>query len=342
METQEVFADKVPYHSIIFSASLVYKQRLKKSKAATLFKLLTIDCRTTSHRSFRMLKNATLLSRRILLSPIAGQDVRQMTTAVELARQRRSLQGRVAVITASTDGIGFAMAQRLAADGAHVVISSRNQKNVDAALEKLKNEGLSASGMVCHAGVKEDRHRLIESTAAEFGGFDILISNAAVNPDSGRLLKCTEQVWDKIFDVNVKASFFLAKEAIPHMEKRGKGSIIFISSIGGYLPNFAVDFTGAYALSKTALLGVTKLLSMELGTRGIRVNSICPGLIETRFGDVITNDKRTPTLMYHNCPMRRNGKPEEMAGLAAFLASDDASYITGSNIVAAGGMQSNF
>lgn len=98
METQEVFADKVPYHSIIFSASLVYKQRLKKSK------LLTIDCRTTSHRSFRMLKNATLLSRRILLSPIAGQDVRQMTTAVELARQRRSLQGRVAVITASTDG----------------------------------------------------------------------------------------------------------------------------------------------------------------------------------------------------------------------------------------------
>lgn len=104
METQEVFADKVPYHSIIFSASLVYKQRLKKSKAVTLFKLLTIDCRTNSHRSFRMLKNATLLSRRILLSPIAGQDVRQMTTAVELARQRRSLQGRVAVITASTDG----------------------------------------------------------------------------------------------------------------------------------------------------------------------------------------------------------------------------------------------
>jgi dehydrogenase/reductase SDR family protein 4 len=116
--------------------------------------------------------------------------------------------------------------------------------------------------MVCHAGVKEDRTRLIEKTAAEFGGFDILISNAAVNPDSGRLMKvshlfsdlhfssffillfsiaqCTEDIWDKIFDVNVKSSFFLAKEALPHMEKRGKASIMFVSSVGGYLPNCAV------------------------------------------------------------------------------------------------------
>ncbi|XP_046641179.1 dehydrogenase/reductase SDR family member 4-like [Daphnia pulicaria] len=291
-----------------------------------------------------MLKTTSLLSRRFLLSSAAsaGQDVRQMATASELARQRRSLQGRVAVVTASTDGIGFAMAQRLAVDGAHVVISSRNQKNVDEALAKLKSEGLSASGMVCHAGVKEDRTRLLEKTAAEFGGFDILISNAAVNPDSGRLMKCTEEVWDKIFDTNVKSSFFLAKEALPHMEKRGKASIIFISSIGGYAPNYAMEFMGAYGLSKTAVLGLTKLMAMELGPRGIRVNCICPGLIETRFGDVITNDKRTPKLMHDNCPLKRNGKPEEMAGLAAFLASDDSSYITGSNIVAAGGLQSGF
>ncbi|XP_046641205.1 dehydrogenase/reductase SDR family member 4-like [Daphnia pulicaria] len=286
-----------------------------------------------------MLKTTSLLSRRFLLS---SQDVRKIGTAAEVARQRRSLQGRVAVITASTDGIGFAMAQRLAVDGAHVVISSRNQKNVDEALAKLKSEGLSASGMVCHAGVKEDRTRLLEKTTAEFGGFDILISNAAVNPDSGRLMKCTEEVWDKIFDTNVKSSFFLAKEALPHMEKRGKASIMFVSSVAGYLPNCGVEFMGAYALSKTALLGLTKLMAMELGPRRIRVNCICPGLIETRFGDVITGDKRTPKIMRDNCPMQRNGRPEELAGLASFLASDDSSYITGENIVAAGGIQSSF
>ncbi|XP_046452833.1 dehydrogenase/reductase SDR family member 4-like [Daphnia pulex] len=229
-----------------------------------------------------------------------------MATASELARQRRSLQGRVGVVTASTNGIGFAMAQRLAVDGAHVVISSRNQKNVDEALAKLKSEGLSVSEMVCHAGGKEDRTRLLEKTAAEFGGFDILISNAAVNPGSGRLMKCTEEVWDKIFDVNVKSSFFLAKKPLPHMEKRGKASIMFVSSVAGYLQNCAVEFFGAYALSKTALLGLSKLMSMELGPRGIRVNCIFPGVIETRFGAVITGDKRVPKIMHDNCPLQRN------------------------------------
>ncbi|XP_046641202.1 dehydrogenase/reductase SDR family member 4-like [Daphnia pulicaria] len=288
-----------------------------------------------------MLKTKTLvLTRRFLLS---SQDVRQIGTAAEVARQRRSLKDRVAVVTASTDGIGFAMAQRLAVDGAHVVISSRHQKNVDEALAKLKSEGLSASGMVCHAGVKEDRTRLLEKTVAEFGGFDILISNAAVNPGGvKRLLKCTEDVWDKIFDVNVKSSFFLAKEALPHMEKRGKASIIFNSSILGYTPNCGVDFMGAYALSKTAVLGLTKLMAMELGPRGVRVNCICPGLIDTRFGSAITQDERSKQLMQINCPLQRNGMPEEMAGLASFLASDDSSYITGENIVAAGGIQSSF
>ncbi|EFX68951.1 hypothetical protein DAPPUDRAFT_329598 [Daphnia pulex] len=257
-----------------------------------------------------------------------------------MARLRRSLQGRVAVVTASTDGIGFSIAQRLAVDGAHVVVSSRKQKNVDTAVEKLKTEGLSVSGVVCHVGKKEDRERLIGNTVAEFGGFDILISNAAVNPDPGRIMNCTEAVWDKIFNVNVKSSFFLAKEAIPHMEKRGKASVIFVSSLMGYIPNYAKDVLGAYALSKTALLGLTKLMALELGPRGVRVNCICPGLIETRFGEAITKDERAIKFMKHNCPLQRNGQPEEMAGLASFLASDDSSYITGENIVAAGGLQS--
>ncbi|XP_032790048.1 dehydrogenase/reductase SDR family member 4 [Daphnia magna] len=293
-----------------------------------------------------LLKTTVLLSHRAL-APFCGtsstlQCAKQLSTYAEIARQRRSLQGRVAVLTASTEGIGFAMAQRMALDGAHVVISSRNQENVDAALEKLKSQGFSASGMVCHAGVKEDREKLIAKTVADFGGFDILVSNVAVNPGGGgRLMKCTEDVWDKIFSVNFKSCFFLAKEALPYMEKRGKASIIFNSSIVGFIPNYAIEFMGAYALSKTALLALTKLMAIELGPRGIRVNCIAPGLVDTRFGSAIASDERAQQVIQRNCPLQRNGTPEEMAGLASFLASDDSSYITGSNIVAAGGLHSS-
>merc|ERR1712071_463191 len=125
---------------------------------------------------------------------------------------RRSLDGRIAIVTASTEGIGFSIAKRLAEDGAKVVISSRKQRNVDAAVEKLAKEGLSVTGTVCHVGVAEDREKLIAETVAQFGGLDILVSNAAVNPTFGPILSCPENAWDKIFDINVKAAFLLAKQ----------------------------------------------------------------------------------------------------------------------------------
>ncbi|XP_057376871.1 dehydrogenase/reductase SDR family member 4-like [Daphnia carinata] len=293
-----------------------------------------------------LLKTTVLLTRRGF-APFCGtssalQNAKQLSTYAEVARQRRSLQGRVAVLTASTEGIGFAMAQRMALDGAHVVISSRTQENVDSALDKLKSQGFSASGMVCHAGVKEDREKLIAKAVAEFGAFDILVSNVAVNPGGGgRLMKCTEDVWDKIFSVNVKSSFFLAKEALPYMGKRGKASIIFNSSVVGFIPNYAIEFMGAYALSKAALMALTKLMALELGPKGIRVNCIAPGLIETRFGAPISKDERAQQIIKGLCPLERTGTSEEMAGLASFLASDDSSYITGANIVAAGGLHSS-
>ncbi|XP_057376869.1 dehydrogenase/reductase SDR family member 4-like [Daphnia carinata] len=294
-----------------------------------------------------LLKSTMLLKTHRALAPFYGtssafQNAKQLSTYAEIARQRRSLQGRVAVLTASTDGIGFAMAQRLALDGAHVVISSRTQENVDAALDKLKSQGFSASGIVCHAGVKEDRDKLIAKAVDEFGGFDILVSNVAVNPGGGgRLMTCNEDVWDKIFSINLKSSFFLAKEALPYMEKKGKASIIFTSSIVGFVPNYAVEFLGAYAISKAALLALSKLMAMELGPKGIRVNCIAPGLIETRFGAAAVKDERAQKIIKGLCPLERTGTSEEMAGLASFLASDDSSYITGANIVAAGGLHSS-
>lgn len=291
-----------------------------------------------------MLNTTRILGRRLFVVNADKLGVRNLSseqTGVELARQRRSLAGRVAICSGATDGMGYTMAERLAIDGAHVVVSSRNQKNVDQAVAKMKEQGLAVSGMTCNVGSPEDRKKLIESTVAEFGGFDILISNAAVNPQSGRIMTCTEQTWDRIFDVNVKSQFFFVKESVPHLEKRnGRGSIILISSIGAYAPIAAKEFLGAYALSKTSLLGLTKILAQELGEKGIRVNCICPGLIETRFGDILVNDKRMPKIITTATCLKRNGRPEEIAGLAAFLASDDASYVTGENICVAGGAPS--
>jgi len=247
---------------------------------------------------------------------------------------RRSLDGRIAIVTASTEGIGFSIAKRLAEDGAKVVISSRKQRNVDAAVEKLAKEGLSVTGTVCHVGVAEDREKLIAETVAQFGGLDILVSNAAVNPTFGPILSCPENAWDKIFDINVKAAFLLAKAAVPHMENKGKGSIVFVSSIAGFQP---ISALGAYSVSKTALLGLTKVLAQELGSSGIRVNCIAPGVIETKFSGMLVETESIRDKVLEGIPLQRIGQPDEMGGLVSFLCSDDASYITGENIIAAGG-----
>lgn len=245
----------------------------------------------------------------------------------------------MAVVTASTDGIGLAIAERLGQEGAHVIISSRKQANVDSALQQLKQQRLSVEGMVCHAGKKEDRQHLLHKADELFGGIDILVSNAGANPAFGPLFDTSEEAWDKIFDVNVKAAFFLCKEAIPYMEKRGGGSIILVSSILGYNN---IQPMGAYAVSKTALFGLCKVMAKPCAEKNIRVNVIAPGLIKTRFSEVLWKElnKYPGAEVVFGISQQRLGTPEECAGAAAFLSSDDASYITGETIVMAGGMLS--
>ncbi|XP_035970540.1 dehydrogenase/reductase SDR family member 4 isoform X3 [Halichoerus grypus] len=150
--------------------------------------------------------------------------------------RRDPLANKVALVTASTDGIGFAIARRLARDGAHVVISSRKQQNVDRAVAALQGEGLSVVGTVCHVGKAEDRKRLVATAVNLHGGIDILVSNAAVSPFFGNLMDVTEEVWDKILDINVKATALMTKAVVPEMEKRGGGSVVIVASIGAYLP----------------------------------------------------------------------------------------------------------
>ncbi|ERL84577.1 dehydrogenase/reductase SDR family member 4 [Dendroctonus ponderosae] len=247
----------------------------------------------------------------------------------------KRLLGRIAVVTASTDGIGFAIAQRLAREGAKVIVSSRKAKNVEAATEKLSQEGLSVTGLVCHVGKSEDRRKLFDE-AKKLGGLDILVSNAAVNPEVGSVFDCSESSWDKIFEVNVKSSFMLAKEALPLLRESKAGRIIFISSIAGFQP---FSLLGAYSVSKTALLGLVKAGAGHLASENITVNSICPGVIETRFSSSLT-EGAAGEIALSQIPIGRFGKPHDVSGAVAFLASDDGAYVTGENLVIGGGMAS--
>jgi len=250
------------------------------------------------------------------------------------------LQGKVAIVTASTQGIGKAIAQRLARDGAKVMISSRKEKNVVEALDEIRKYAKDDSqieGIVCHVGKEEDRKKLVDETLDKFGGIDILISNAGTNPTFGPILDCTEDQWDKIFDNNVKAAFLLTKMIAPHMMSKGEGNIVFISSIAGLQP---IPMILPYSVSKTALLGLTKALSHDLAPENIRVNCVCPGIIDTNFSSALTSNEFVANKTLEMLHTKRFGQPEDISGIVSFLCSKDASYITGENIVVGGGMPS--
>jgi len=249
----------------------------------------------------------------------------------------KRLEGKVAVVTASTAGIGLAIAERLGHEGAHVIVSSRKQDQVTAAVQNLKKQGLAVTGLTCHVGSKEDRKKLLDLVAEKFGGLDILVSNAGINPAYGPILETKEELWDKIFEVNVKASFLLCREAVPLMEKKGGGSIVIVSSVGGYDP---FPLIAAYSISKTALLGLVKGLAPQCAEKNIRVNAIAPGIIKTKFSEALWNNPTGEMAAASQMLLKRLGEPEDCAGAVAFLVSDDASFITGETVTMSGGIHS--
>ncbi|XP_026818297.1 dehydrogenase/reductase SDR family member 4 isoform X1 [Rhopalosiphum maidis] len=256
-----------------------------------------------------------------------------------LSNIAKPLEGKVAIVTASTDGIGFAAAKQLVSDGASIMICSRKINNVKNALEQLQKEfGVNkVKGLVCHVSKNDDRTNLIQETIKIFGGIDILVSNAATNPTSGPVLDCDEEVWDKIFDVNVKSAFLLTKEVAPHLISRGGGSIVYVSSIVGVNP---MPMLGAYSVSKTALLGLTKVVAMDLAENNIRVNCIAPGIVKTKFASALTENESLSDHLLQAIPIKRFGRPEEIGSIISFLCSPASSFITGEVIVASGGMTS--
>ncbi|KAI4492205.1 hypothetical protein M0802_009895 [Mischocyttarus mexicanus] len=271
-----------------------------------------------------------------MLRTTVSKNLRNFSANAQQIKCRR-LEGKVAIVTASTEGIGYSIARRLAQEGAKVMISSRKESNVKRAVDELLQEGLSVAGTVCHVGKAEQREQLFKETKSLFGGLDILVSNAAANPQAGPVLESDEEVWDKIFDVNVKCTYLLMKESLPLLKNSKSPSIIIISSISGYQP---IDLLGVYSVSKTALLGLCKASAINLAPYGIRVNCIAPGIIKTKFSKPLYQSETVSELSVSMIPFRRFGKPDEISGIAAFLASEDASYMTGETIVASGGMQS--
>ncbi|XP_008803494.1 tropinone reductase-like 3 [Phoenix dactylifera] len=246
----------------------------------------------------------------------------------------RRLEGKVAIVTASTQGIGFAIAERFGLEGASVVVSSRKQKNVDEAVEKLRSKGIEVTGVVCHVSNPRQRKDLIDKTVQKYGHIDIVVSNAAANPTADSILDTKESVLDKLWEINVKAAILLLQDAVSHLRKGS--SVILISSIAGYHPQAALAM---YGVTKTALLGLTKALAAEMSP-DTRVNCVAPGFVPTHFADFLTRDETIRKTLEEQTLLKRLGTTEDMAAAAAFLASDDASYISGETLVVAGGTPS--
>lgn len=246
----------------------------------------------------------------------------------------KRFEGKVAIVTASTQGIGFGIAERLGLEGASVVISSRKQNNVDEAVEKLKAQGIEALGVVCHVSNAQQRKNLIEQTVQKYGKIDVVVSNAAANPSIDPILLMRESVLDKMWDINVKSSILILQDAAPYLQKGS--SVVIISSISAYQPPPSMAM---YAVTKTALLGLTKALAAEMGP-DTRVNCVAPGFVPTYFASALIENEATKQEMESRTFLNRLGTTQDMAAATAFLASDDAAYITGETLVVAGGTPS--
>jgi NAD(P)-dependent dehydrogenase (short-subunit alcohol dehydrogenase family) len=244
------------------------------------------------------------------------------------------LDGKVALVTGSSRGIGRAIAEQMARAGARVVISSRKLDACEAVRDQLGAEGHEALAIACNVGRREELEQLVMRTLEEWGRIDVLVANAATNPHFGPLSSVTEEAWNKILGTNLSASLWLANLVLPGMAERGAGAVILLSSVSAFVGTAAV---GAYAVSKAAEIQLARNLAMEWGRKGIRVNAIAPGVIQTEFARALWENpaarKRIESL---NC-IGRLGVPEDIAGAALFLASDASRFITGQTLVIDGG-----
>ncbi len=244
------------------------------------------------------------------------------------------LTGRTAVVTGSTKGIGKAIARALARHGARVVVSSRDAGRVEATRRELTEEGLSVLGLTCNVGRKAELERLIEESRRVLGRIDIVVGNAAINPHYGSFADISDEAFAKIMATNVQSNLWLAQLVADEMRERKDGAIIYVSSIGGTIGS---DVIGAYCISKAADLQLVRNLAVELGPYNIRVNAVTPGLVRTDMARALWEDEKRAADRIARTPLRRLGEPEDIAGIAVYLASDAGRWTTGQSFVVDGG-----
>lgn len=245
----------------------------------------------------------------------------------------KTLEGKVAVVTGGSRGIGRAIATELAKMGADIAFTGRSLNDNTRSLEaELADLGVKAKAYAADAADYAASEEFIKEVIQEFGKIDILVNNAGITKD-GLLMRMSEEQWDEVLRVNLKSAFNLTKAVSMPMMKARQGSIINISSVVGVTGNAG---QANYAASKAGLIGFTKATAKELGSRGIRINAIAPGFIQTDMTDVL--DPKMVEEWSKSIALRRLGKPEEVAQVVAFLASDAASYITGQVLNVCGGM----
>jgi len=248
-----------------------------------------------------------------------------------------SLKGKVALITGGSRGIGRAIALAFADFGADLVVSSRNKRppELEKVAEEIRAKGAKALAIPAHVGKKEDVQNLIQKTLQEYGRIDILVNNAGANPVLSTLVDLEEEALDKVMEVNLKGAFLMSKAVARQMIKQGGGKIINISSISGLRAR--ADGTGAYCMSKAALNMMTQVMARELAPHNILVNAIAPGSIKTEFSRVNWTDPERRAQRIREIEIRRFGEPEEVVGLALFLAAEASSFVTGEIIRVDGG-----
>ena len=254
------------------------------------------------------------------------------------------LDGKVALITGSGRGQGLVAAQRFAAEGARIVINDIDDESVSAAVGAIRSAGGEAVGAVGDVSKSDDVQRALRVATDSFGGLDILYNNAGVGYSATRrfgiamsdILACTEEDWRRILDINIGGVFLFCKYGVPLLIERGGGAIVNTASIAALRGG---QDAHAYTASKGAIVALTRAIAVSYGPKGVRANTICPGVIDTEMiHDTLIKNQDIQAALTRNTPLRRTGTPEDVADVALFLVSDAARFITGEAIAVDGGL----
>lgn len=245
-----------------------------------------------------------------------------------------NLDGKIAFVSGASRGIGEAIARLLAQQGAHVIVSSRRLEGCQPVVDGIIAEGGKATAIACHIGEMEQITRTFTRIREEFGHIDILVNNAATNPQFCNVLDTDLSAFQKTVDVNIRGYFFMSVEAGKLMRDHGGGSIINVASINGVSPGV---FQGVYSMTKAAVINMTKVFAKECAQYGIRCNALLPGLTDTKFASALVSNDAILKTALQQIPLKRVARPEEMAGAVLYLASDASTYTTGVSLNVDGG-----